>query len=153
MKKTDGIDMLKWIMVLPVVLVTYFFLMVFIKFMLGIRSVVDPHIDGAFIFSHLYTDVFCVAFAVMGGIALAPAKKTGVAIFFFIVILLTSAKYIAPILHGNHSLVAYFLLATHLAGGLIPLLIVGFKNRIHRYAQRTDGLPENRDEPFHNRRD
>jgi hypothetical protein len=108
--------------------------MVFVKFMLGIRSVVDPHIDGAYIFSHLFTDVFCVALAVMGGVALAPAKKTEVAIFFLIVILLMSPKYIVPILQGNHSLGAYFLVATHLAGGLIPLLIVRFNNWINQYA-------------------
>ncbi|MCC2685687.1 MAG: hypothetical protein K0R75_2586 [Paenibacillaceae bacterium] len=154
MKNIDGIGLFKWIMVIPVVLITYFIAMVIVRLPVQ-RMLIGPfvknHREVASVLSHLYSDVFCVALAVMGGITLAPSKKIAVAVIFFIVILLTSFKYFAPIFHGNHTAAAYFLVAAHLAGGLLPLLVMAFNNWINRYAQRTNGLPEDGDEPIKDR--
>jgi hypothetical protein len=126
MQNDGGESFLKWVLILPVTAITYVFLMVIGKLAVDrilIAPLIKHHRETAFILSHLYTDVFCLALAVMGGITLAPARKMAVAKLFFILSLLTTIKWIVPIFQGNHSFNAYFVASTHFAGGLLPLLI------------------------------
>lgn len=133
----DGVQVTKWIMVLPVFLFTLLFLRVGFKYVVDlavINNFTNP--QTRFVLSHLYTDLFCMAFAIAFSCMLAPNRKATLAALFMALVLITLPKQLETGLtvqaYGGHAWKKPFLVTLHLASGLIPLLYFiwnSFRNR------------------------
>lgn len=136
-EKKNGLDFLKFILVLPAFVLTLLFLRVFfiIPFsMMVILPLSGQSLQVVFAVEHLYKDFFCVAASIYFSCLMAPKFRMQISIFYMLIFILMIPRQLEFALtegasYGNHAWKTPYLITLYILSGLIPFLFF-LKERI-----------------------
>jgi len=144
--ETNWIAALKWVLVLPMFVLSFFFLRTFAR-MFVIRMLIDPIANDRFqlkfVLTHLYDQLFCVAFSIYAACVLAPKRRVTISILLGVFALLTVPKRLEIAKEANYygelPWKQPYLIAVLVAGALIPIAIMVVRHYKEKRTKKQDG--------------
>lgn len=137
--QTDSSTILRWILVLPMFVLTFLFLRSVVR-LVAFRLIIEPlthnKLQFEFVLSHLYDQIFCVVLSVYTACVLAPKRRVTISILFFALVMATTPRQLELARENNYfgdlPWKTPFLIAAFMIGGLIPVMIMA----IHSYMEK-----------------
>ncbi|RKN84277.1 hypothetical protein [Paenibacillus ginsengarvi] len=137
--KMDGITVLKWVMVIPMFVLSYIVARVFFRLFV-FRMIFEPisynNLQLEFILRHLYDQSFCYIFSIYVACVTAPKYRVTISVILMVLVLITMPRQVEIAremrYYGDLPWKMPFLYATFIAGGVFPVLIMLAKRYLEK---------------------